>query len=264
MAIRIKYQSKNNTRTQSRVSSGITYYAEEAELKAWAAALHVGGTLPGLEGAITSIRTAQEDGDIWICEVVGEFQVDDGGNPSNPESSTGPNSQRLTGTRLNLPLEDHPKYRTRWNHVLFAREGVTETPAWWTDATDTALSSDIAKDYQWGEVGAPPPSGWYLLLPRDERFKGVSSWDKCLYTVTETAKHASKSQAGWVSAKLLNSIVSSPLLGDFGLTSKVGGNWKVEDVNVYYDGNFWLADRSYTLSGDSRGWNDVLYGDGEP
>ena len=76
-----------------------------------------------------------------------------------------------------------------------------------------------------------------------------------------TGKHSSKNQAGWVASEAINSIVTKPSLGDFGLTAKLGGNWKVDNVEVYYDGKHWVASRTYTKSGDAKGWDQELYGE---
>ncbi|MPN34741.1 hypothetical protein SDC9_182235 [bioreactor metagenome] len=138
------------------------------------------------------------------------------------------------------------------------------TPDWYLGSKTTDIPKDAQKNYQWILPGDPIPEGFMILFDVDSRFKGQDSFDWSMYTITETGKHSNKSKAGWISAKALNSVVASPDLGDFGLTAKLGGNWKVDDVSVYYDGRHWLADRSYTKSGDSRGWNLAVYGDEDP
>ena len=91
--------------------------------------------------------------------------------------------------------------------------------------------------------------------------KAADTYDWTVYTITETGKHSSKNQAGWVASEAINSIVTKPSLGDFGLTAKLGGNWKVDNVEVYYDGKHWVASRTYTKSGDAQGWDQELYGE---
>lgn len=263
MAINEKYMSRDDQRGQDRKTAKISYYGPEAELKAWAATLHVGGTLAALSGSITSIRVYPDGGGTWACDVSAELQYDDDGNPSDPTTSTGPNSQRLAGGRLSLDLEKHPNYRASWDHQLLFKvpEVAPGIPSWYLAAKTTDIPEADQGKYQWIKPGETVPEGWMILYDVDSRFKGMTSFDWSMYTITETGKHASKTQAGWISAKALNSIVDSPDLGDFGLTAKFGGNWKVEDVNVYYDGRHWLADRSYTKSGDSNGWNPAAYPD---
>lgn len=267
MAVRIQYQSNEETRGQDRQTTSITYYGPEQELKAFAASLKIGSTLTGISGAISSIRVAQDEGDIWICEIGAEINYDDDGNPSDPTTATGPNSQRLSGSRLSLALEDHPKYHASWNHRLAAKISAvadSSPPDWYLGATDTIVPEDDAGKYRWLGLREETPDGWYVICDIDPRFKGVTGFDWSTYTITETGKHGSKNKAGWVTAEALNSIVAEPELGDFGLTAKLGGDWKVDDVDVYYDGKYWIANRTYTMSGDANGWNKVLYGDEDP
>lgn len=267
MAVRIQYQSNEETRGQDRQTTSITYYGPEQELKAFAASLKIGSTLTGISGAISSIRVAQDEGDIWICEVGAEINYDDDGNPSDPTTATGPNSQRLSGSRLGLALEDHPKYHASWNHKLIANIKTVPVPAvprWYLNATDTTIPDSDKEKYRWVGPKEEYPSDWYTICNIDPRFKGVTGFDWSTYTITEAGKHSSKNKAGWVTAEALNSIVAEPELGDFGLTAKLGGDWKVDDIDVYYDGKYWIANRTYTMSGDANGWNKVLYGDEDP
>lgn len=267
MAVRIQYQSNEETRGQDRQTTSITYYGPEQELKAFAASLKIGSTLTGISGAISSIRVAQDVGDIWICEVGAEINYDDDGNPSDPTTATGPNSQRLSGSRLGLALEDHPKYHASWNHKLIANINtvpVPVVPSWYLNATDTTIPDSDKEKYRWVGPKEEYPSDWYTICNIDPRFKGVTGFDWSTYTITETGKHSNKNKAGWVTAEALNSIVAEPELGDFGLTAKLGGDWKVDDVDVYYDGKYWIANRVYAMSGDANGWNKVLYGDEDP
>lgn len=267
MTIHIKHQSQETDRGQDRLTDSITYYGPEEELKAYASTLKIGNAHQGLNGAITSVRVAQEEGGIWRCEVACEINYDDSGNPSDPSSSTGPNSQRLSCTRLSLDLNQHKKYRASWDHQLIANLEtliVPTVPSWFLNATDLTIPDNDVGNYRWIEPGDEIPENWVLLCDVDPRMKGMKTFDWSVYTITETGKHGSKNQTAWVAASALNSIVDEPMLGDFGLTAKLGGNWKVDDANVYFDGKNWVADLVYTKSGDDKGWNAVTYGDEDP
>ena len=57
MAVEIKYQGSSETRNGKSWTNSITYTGPEAELKAFAASLRIGGTLEGLNDAISNIDT---------------------------------------------------------------------------------------------------------------------------------------------------------------------------------------------------------------
>ena len=217
MAVEIKYQGSSETRNGKSWTNSITYTGPEAELKAFAASLRIGGTLEGLNGAISNIDISQGSGPFWNCVVKGTLNFDDDGNQSNPDNATGPNSQRLHGT-------------------MKASQTV---PSWWNTKTTTWLDPQKTdeKNYRWVKsIGDIPRQGenvngtteyWRVCSVNNVQCVprvAMSSYDWVVYTITETGKHTSKNRAGWVAAEALNSIVSKPSLGDFGLTSKLGGD----------------------------------------
>ena len=280
MAVEIKYQGSSETRNGKSWTNSITYTGPEAELKAFAASLRIGGTLEGLNGAISNIDISQGSGPFWNCVVKGTLNFDDDGNQSNPDNATGPNSQRLHGTMKSSPVENHPNDRTNWNHYLIGLGNASQTvPSWWNTKTTTWLDPQKTdeKNYRWVKsIGDIPRQGenvngtteyWRVCSVNNVQCVprvAMSSYDWVVYTITETGKHTSKNRAGWVAAEALNSIVSRPSLGDFGLTSKLGGDWKVDDVEVHYDGQYWVASRTYTKSANANGWNQYFYGQVKP
>lgn len=93
-----------------------------------------------------------------------------------------------------------------------------------------------------------------------ERWKslGVEYYTRPVYTLTERAKHTSKSKAGWVVASAAGTICK-PNLGDFDIVKNFGGDWLCEGGSVSYDGHYWVATLQYTHSPDYYGWDKDLY-----
>ena len=83
---------------------------------------------------------------------------------------------------------------------------------------------------------------------------GVEYYDLACFVVTETAKYKSATAAGNAISKNINTI-SSPQ-NTFGIT---GGNWKLDEATVQYNGKNWYATSVYTRSGDEEGWDTDLY-----
>lgn len=284
MAVQIKYASKSTDRAEKNLTASVTYQGYESELKAFASTLKIGGSVAGLDYPIAAIRCRQGEGPFWDCEITGEVQFDDDGNQSNPNSSTGPNSQRLTCSMLSLPVEHHPNYLANWNHYLIGigtYSSKVPVNIWfkykhpWIDPTiENGLFfrwiKDLSQMPTTKDTIIDPVTGksvtglWGVCHTGDVwcvPTKAADTYDWTVYTITETGKHSSKNQAGWVASEAINSIVTKPSLGDFGLTAKLGGNWKVDNVEVYYDGKHWVASRTYTKSGDAQGWDQELYGE---
>ena len=71
--------------------------------------------------------------------------------------------------------------------------------------------------------------------------------------MTETAKYGSASAAGSAVSKNINKIVSPQ--NTFGLS----GEWKMDEANVVYNGQDWVATNVYTRAADSDGWDKDLY-----
>lgn len=83
---------------------------------------------------------------------------------------------------------------------------------------------------------------------------GVEYYDFAVFVVTETAKYRTASAAGSAVSKNINRITSPS--EDFGIS---GGDWKLDEVTVQYNGKNWLATSTYTRSGDSQGWDTDIY-----
>lgn len=73
-----------------------------------------------------------------------------------------------------VPLEQHPAYRTCWNYILIGRNGVgLEVPAWWATATNVKVAGD-GTSYQWIKPGGLISDGWRIIC--QEIKPGVESY----------------------------------------------------------------------------------------
>ena len=64
-----------------------------------------------------------------------------------------------------VPIEQHPNYLTKWNHVIIARTGTNVAYSGWN--TDTGkdpnvMSKENVKIYRWIKPDDPVPNGWEL------------------------------------------------------------------------------------------------------
>ena len=55
-------------------------------------------------------------------------------------------------------------------------------------------------------------------------------------------------------SKKINTITSPE--NTFGIS---GGNWKLDEVNVIFNGKYWVANSVFTRSGDEKGWDTEIY-----
>lgn len=134
---------------------------------------------------------------------------------------------------------------------------MNSVPAWWASARDTVLSHSDSQSYAWiktpGELPNDQKGRWHIL--RGPVKPGYESYDIATYSVTETARFRSAATAGKMVANKLNKIGSPE--NDFGISD---GNWKCDDATVSFNGSDWLATLTWTLSGNSLGWDKELYG----
>lgn len=213
------------------------------------------GFLNSEYGKLQSVRLFQESPEIWCCEK--RYSTGTNGVSSDkPLTVYGKKSATLKGSMLSMPLESHPKYKACWNHFLAIAPGESATPSWWKTASDTNISSTDAKKYAWiktpGEAPVDPKGDrWRTVAPTKP---GVETYDVAVYSVTETSKHSSANSAGKSVSGKLNSIGSPGT--KFGIS---GGNWKCDDASVFYDGQDWFSTVTWTLSGNSDGWDKDLY-----
>ena len=209
-------------------------------------------------GKITSSRVYQAAGKWWECQLIAELH--DGEAAVGPDTSYGKKSAQLTGSMLQCALASHPDYRTCWDHYLFAAPGITTVPSFWESSKGITLSDADAQKYKWGKTpnDAPVTNGklWKAIKDPLPEMKGVETFDKSVYTLVISARFSSFGAAINMVAKELNSVNNSP-----GITVNLsGGNWKCDNATVQWHDKYWLATLTWSKSGDSKGWNKLLYG----
>ncbi len=70
----------------------------------------------------------------------------------------------LAWTQDDIPLERLPKYKTNWNYLLAAKNGVPkEAPGFWSTKKDTTLESADGAKYHWYKDSSQVPDGWYVI-----------------------------------------------------------------------------------------------------
>jgi hypothetical protein len=271
MALSIQHGSRSKRIDGVRTESSVTWQGTFEEITAFQSTLEIGSIDPDL-GTLTNISLAQRDGCIWnlTLDYKEVFAVIDSGDKDKE-----PVEQELSATVMSVPIEAHPNYRTCWNHFLVAScnyEGdnyTNQLPSWYYTARDPYLdpTTKDGQNYRWvKQLSEAPPATKYIqwgivksgnTVCRPTK-PGVTSYDKAYFVIKETGFHSKKSHAGWATRDLINTVVDKPLLGDFSLT-RPGYNWKVDDIQVAFNGEEWVAVRTYTLSGDSNGWDPDLY-----
>ena len=84
---------------------------------------------------------------------------------------------------------------------------------------------------------------------------GVEYYDLACFVVSETARYSSARSAGNAISRNINTITTPS--ETFGIT---GGNWKLDEATIQFNGKHWYATMVYTRSGDDEGWDLDLYG----
>lgn len=172
----------------------------------------------------------------------------DGEYSNEPDRSYGALSQTLSGSLLSMPLEQHPNYRTKWNHYLFGK--TSTVPSFWNTAVNTQLTSS---DYVWGDKLADRPDKTWQVV-KDPTMPGVQHYTIPTYVLTETARYRSFQEA----ARALGDRVGKRVSPATRIPVSGNRDWLCEDGRIAWDGKFWTASYTYTLSGPG-GWNSELY-----
>ncbi len=219
--------------------------------------------LPGIisqDGLLKSSRLTQSEGDVWSLEM--RFETgNDGSSVTAPSATYGSRSATLKSEMRSIPLENHPSYRTNWNHYLAAAPDVSGTlPVWYQEAADSVITGNDAQKYAWitslSELPSDSKGRWSILC--EPLLKGVDSYDAATYSITEAIRCRTASAAGDLVANKLNRLGTPE--NQFGIS---GGNWKCSDAAVSWSGKFWLATLTWTRSVNNSGWNEILYAEAE-
>ena len=271
----LEHCSQKDSRAENSFSFSEIYSGTLEEIDNFISTLKIGDFTTG-KGALSSFTRSQKGGNLWQVELEYEIEFDESGN--SEDQGNGPQQSTLDGTMLSLPIEHNPNYKTNWNYYLIGLgENAKTIPSFWSTATDTFIdpTSEDFKKYRWIKSLSEIPTEkdyetnqyWQICQEVNENGEkgltakpkkpGVESYDRAVYTITETSRYSSKEKAGWAVSTALNTIVDSPPLGDFGINAFC--NWKVDSANIYHDGKKWCSRVVYTLSGDSLGWDTELY-----
>jgi hypothetical protein len=65
----------------------------------------------------------------------------------------------ISNDAVDVPIAQHPNYRTIWNHDLHM-QGQDETLGWVTTVTDTVIEEFYAGKCAWAKPGTKPQEGW--------------------------------------------------------------------------------------------------------
>lgn len=208
--------------------------------------------LSGMAAGMTDnrfIRVSQRcENGIYELETVEQVNTD-GEAAEKPNKNYGAKTATLYGTVLSMPLEQHPKYKTNWNHYLFCKDSQTK-PSFWYTAKDSSLSSSDKDKYKWGTHSSDCPDGWYIIDPT----KHANHYEIPTYVLQETARYRSFQAAAVAIGDKVGRIVSPTAK----ITVKSGRDWRCDEGRIQYDGKHWIGTLSYTLSGEG-GWDKDLY-----
>lgn len=246
------YQGKEISRDKDQYQYKQTLYGSLSEIDSYIATLTI-GTRYQDKGILRSWTKTQKQASLWQVEVV--YSISYSSNWSDDDQTVvGKKSAQLSVRNIQIPLQQHPEYRTIWNHYLIANNG--NCPSWITDKTDTLLTTADRANYQWvksiGEVPVDPDSqGRYWEIVAKPSKAGVEYYDMACFVVTISAKYKTASSAGGAISKNINKIASPSQ--DFGLS----GQWKLDQASVSYDGKHWIASSTYTRAIDE--WDKDLY-----
>lgn len=254
MALKSLYQGKEYSRDKNEEKLKQTFYGTQAEVDSFISSLSV-GTKDQTKGYLRSYTKTQKDGAFWQVEV--EYSISHSSDWSDDDDTVvGKKSATLSARNIQMPLESHENYLTRWNHYLISTQGYA--PAWAFTAKDVLIPSADRPYFQWikslSEIPSQPNSqGNHWEVVADMIKKGVQYYDLSVYVVTESAAFKSAKAAGSFISKKMNRIDSPSQ--DFGL----GGEWKLDDCSVQRDGSNgkWIASNTYSRAVDV--WDKDLY-----
>ena len=275
MALVVKYEGRTDERDVSGISTTIVYTGTRAECVSWESSHTIGTTYPGY-GKLASFRYYQVGGTIYELEA--RFENANGDSGTSETQVTPPNyefgeySATMDGTMLSTPLEIHKNasnqfdYKCNWNQYLIGKypKGGTApaVPAWWStlgaDPSTGVIAPIPAADqqtYQWADYGTlPMEDGYDFIVLKTPTMAGYQSYDRALFTQTESARFRTYAEAVTAIARKLNKRGTPEYLpGD----QFISGNWKCDRATVSWTGDYWLATLTWTYSPD--GWNTTLY-----
>ena len=234
---------------------------------------------------LTGLNKQQGDGPFWNLEVEYTWEKSSGSSSQaieDPEDTAfGEKSANLRSVLINVPLSQVPGYLFNWDHYLIGRKlgngGDPAIPEWWATDTNGIQGSFHLDTYRWisdySEIPQPTilqsssnteegdseeavnqTIHWVVLKAPVK--PGVTGVDRVHYSITESSKWATRAGAGNEVKGKLNKIGVPDY--DFGLTDDYDvKDWKCDDANVQWAGEYWLATLTWTSS--IGGWDEDLY-----
>lgn len=275
------YNGRTWERDTNGISTTIIYAGDKANCEGFANAQTIGTTAAGL-GKLSNVSVAQAEGAIY--NVTLRYQNANGASGSSASSVTPPNydygvySASMDGSMLSTPLEIHKDasgqfdYLCNWNHYLLGKAAkpagggtptAPSTPAWWATLGANATTGEIGtipdadqETYQWAESGSLPiEEGYVWFVVENPTMAGYQSYDRALFTQTESARFRNYRAATESIAQKLNH-TGTPTYNNYASFFH-DGYWKCDRATVTWTGDYWLATLTWTYSPD--GWNSTLY-----
>jgi hypothetical protein len=273
MAVTALYNGKTEERDVDGITSIRTYSGTYAECTSYGASYTIGATYP--LGVYRGYTVSQLGGNIW--EVQLKFQNANGTSGTSypvtpPDYTFGEYSATIDCSMMSTPLEIHKNaagqfdYLCNWNQYLigkYAKGGTApDAPTWWSTLgadPSTGVISPIPQadqqTYQWADYGTLPiEDGYEFVVLKTPTMAGYQSYDRCLYTLTESARYRTYANAVAAIAGKANK-TGTPTNNPG--SPFVNGNWKCDRAQVEWTGEFWRATLTWTYSPD--GWNSTLY-----
>lgn len=277
MAVTAIYQGKTDSRDVDGITSTRAYVGTRAECEAFVANYVIGTTWP--LGVFRGYTITQYGGKMWQVEL--RFQNANGTSGTSypveaPDYTFGEYSATIDCSMMSTPLEIHKNaagqfdYLCNWNQYLLGKSvkvsgGTTNPPAlpaWWATLGANASTGAISpipdadqQTYQWADYGTlPQEDGYVWFVLKTPTMAGYQSYDRCLYTLTESARYRTYANAVAAIAGKANK-TGTPTNNPG--SPFVNGNWKCDRAQVEWTGEFWRATLTWTYAPD--GWNPTLY-----
>ena len=271
-------------RTWERDTNGITttiiYCGSKTDCQGFADSQTIGTTTVGI-GRLAAVSVNQADGGIYHVTLkylnANGTSSASGQSVISPDYTFGTYSATMDGTMLSTPLEIHKNaagqydYKCNWNQYLLGKApkvpGSTTTPpavpSWWATLGANSTTGEIATipsadqdTYMWQDSGSLPiEDGYEWFVVANPTMPGYQSYDRALFTQTESVRFRSYYLACQAVASKLNK-VGTPNYNNYG-TAFEAGKWKCDRATIQWTGEYWLATLTWTYSPD--GWNSTLY-----
>lgn len=269
MAVHKLFDSERRTDTESGISYHVTFYSTDFnELQAYIQDHYRHNSVTSDYGRIKHVSFRPENG-FHYCDIEGWHDKDATGLTYVSHTETGPDKHEITSVCIPLPLERLQKYRTCWNHYLWAAVPGDSTsathwpPSGYQNTADNKAFMSGGTLYAWTDGIYPPsmdpgtdgdnPKKWIPCSDCPTK-PGVTHVEYYTYQITEEGDHSNLEYAYWVMKSALNKPVSRPLLGSMGVT---GGAWKCDHASIVPNGKRWRSRLVWTWA--PGGWDSDLY-----